>query len=61
MKNNLCEKRKKLGLTQAELASLIGLAGKVTIQRRESGARKAPPEYELLLDEWIKNGRPDAN
>jgi transcriptional regulator with XRE-family HTH domain len=57
-KNNLRDKRERLGLSQSELASLIGLADKGTISRRERGEREAPPEYELLLNEWIKNGLP---
>lgn len=50
----LKEKRKKLGLTQTELADKVGVAMR-TVQNWEKETNKIPKSTVLLIDDLIKN------
>lgn len=49
--------RAKLGLTQAQLASVMDLDA-LTVSRVECGARPAPVRYVRLLRAYLKRHRP---
>ena len=46
--------RKKLGLTQEQLAALLGLRSKASISMVESGARPASLRMALKIERWSK-------
>ena len=41
--------RKRLGLTQAELAPLVGAASDRTVRKWENGERAIPPHVPIIL------------
>jgi transcriptional regulator with XRE-family HTH domain len=54
------EARYSLGLTQAQLAPLLGYALKDRISELERGTRNAGPAVALLLRAYIDGYRPSA-
>lgn len=51
--------RKALGLSQQELAAVMGYGNKVRISELERGKREIGPAAERLLDAYLKGYRPD--
>lgn len=49
LKNRISEFRKKVGLTQPELAKLCGLASYIVIQRYEKDQRTPPVDIAMRL------------
>jgi transcriptional regulator with XRE-family HTH domain len=49
--------RKRLGLTQVQLASLVGVLGSMTVSKWERGERKIPRSVEIILADAAKAKR----
>lgn len=51
--------RKSLGLTQQQLAMVLGLQGQATIARCEAGNRNIGPTFARLVIAYLDGYRPD--